>query len=190
MRNKGIQFSTSWIIVLPPPSGHVFPAKLLRGEHGKYRCAIWQFFCGSLPQFSGKTGYSSKEHPNSLPLVHLSPQSFPARKIESRWLEQSSKTKGKKIENQVKHLNQFAMHAKVFQITKQRVDKENTLDENTLTQGDGSYYDYCSEISTRTPWLRAMAVTMTTAQRFPMRQGRRWLTTLWTNCCPKACSPL
>ena len=42
------------------------------------------------------------------------------------------------------------MHAKVFQITKQRVDKENTLDENTLTQGDGSYYDYCSEISDET----------------------------------------
>ena len=42
------------------------------------------------------------------------------------------------------------MHAKVFQITKQRVNKENTLDENTLTQGDGSYYDYCSEISDET----------------------------------------
>ena len=42
------------------------------------------------------------------------------------------------------------MHAKVFQLTKQRVDKENTLDENTLTQGDGSYYDYCSEISDET----------------------------------------
>ena len=37
------------------------------------------------------------------------------------------------------------MHAKVFQITKQRVDKENTLDENTLTQGDGSYYE-CSPL--------------------------------------------
>ena len=42
------------------------------------------------------------------------------------------------------------MHAKVFQITKPRVDKENTLDENTLTQGDGCYYDYCSEISDET----------------------------------------
>ena len=39
------------------------------------------------------------------------------------------------------------MHAKVFQITKQRVDKENMLNENTLTQGDGSDYDYCSNIS-------------------------------------------
>ena len=43
--------------------------------------------------------------------------------------------------------NTFIMHAKVFQITKQRVDKENTLDENTLTHGDGSYYDYCAEIT-------------------------------------------
>ena len=42
------------------------------------------------------------------------------------------------------------MHAKVFQITRTRVDKENTLDENTLTQGDGSFYDYCSEISDET----------------------------------------
>ena len=39
------------------------------------------------------------------------------------------------------------MHAKVFQITKQRVDKENMLNENTLTQGDSSDYDYCSNIS-------------------------------------------
>lgn len=39
------------------------------------------------------------------------------------------------------------MHAKVFQLTKQRVDKENTLNENTLTQGDGSFYDYCAEIT-------------------------------------------
>ena len=39
------------------------------------------------------------------------------------------------------------MHAKVYQITKRRVDKENYLNENTLTQGDSSDYDYCSEIS-------------------------------------------
>ena len=41
------------------------------------------------------------------------------------------------------------MHAKVFQITKQRVDEENVLNENTLTQGDGSDYDYCTNISQR-----------------------------------------
>ncbi len=39
------------------------------------------------------------------------------------------------------------MHAKVFQITKHRVYEDNILDENTLEQGDNSYYDYCSEIS-------------------------------------------
>ena len=39
------------------------------------------------------------------------------------------------------------MHAKIFQITKERVDKENTLNEYTLEVGDGSFYDYCSEIS-------------------------------------------
>ena len=39
------------------------------------------------------------------------------------------------------------MHAKVFQITKQRVSEDNILNENTLEQGDSSDYDYCSEIS-------------------------------------------
>ena len=39
------------------------------------------------------------------------------------------------------------MHAKVFQITKARVDKDDILDENTLTQGDGSWYDYCQNVS-------------------------------------------
>jgi len=38
-------------------------------------------------------------------------------------------------------------NAEVYQITKRRVDKENYLNENTLTQGDSSDYDYCSEIS-------------------------------------------
>ena len=42
------------------------------------------------------------------------------------------------------------MHAKVFQISKTRVDKENALNEYTLAQGDGSLYDYCSEISDET----------------------------------------
>ena len=39
------------------------------------------------------------------------------------------------------------MHAKVYQITKHRVDEDNILNENTLEQGDSSDYDYCSEIS-------------------------------------------
>ncbi len=39
------------------------------------------------------------------------------------------------------------MHAKVYQITKQRVSEDNILNENTLEQGDSSDYDYCSEIS-------------------------------------------
>ena len=55
------------------------------------------------------------------------------------------------------------MHAKVFQITKQRVDNENTLNENTLTQGDGSFYDS----------HKAMAVSMTTVPRLLQSSGRR-----------------
>ena len=39
------------------------------------------------------------------------------------------------------------MHAKVYQITRQRVDEDNILNENTLEQGESTDYDYCSEIS-------------------------------------------
>lgn len=38
------------------------------------------------------------------------------------------------------------MHSRIFQITKERVDKHSFLHENSLTQGDGSYYDYCAKI--------------------------------------------
>ncbi|MBR8724086.1 hypothetical protein IX307_000307 [Bacteroides pyogenes] len=38
------------------------------------------------------------------------------------------------------------MHGKIFQITQEKPSKENFLNENTLNQGDGNYYDYCSEI--------------------------------------------
>ena len=39
-----------------------------------------------------------------------------------------------------------AMHSKIFQITETRVDKDNYLNEDTLMQGDGSFFDYCAEI--------------------------------------------
>lgn len=38
------------------------------------------------------------------------------------------------------------MHSKIFQITETRVDRDNYLNEDTLEQGNGHYYDYCSEI--------------------------------------------
>lgn len=38
------------------------------------------------------------------------------------------------------------MHSRIFQISTMRIDKENYLNEDTLQQGDGSYYDYCSDI--------------------------------------------
>lgn len=41
------------------------------------------------------------------------------------------------------------MHSRVFQISTTRIDKENYLNENTLYQGDGSYYDYCADISSK-----------------------------------------
>ncbi len=38
------------------------------------------------------------------------------------------------------------MHSRIFQIATERIDKECYLNEDTLTQGDDGYYDYCSEI--------------------------------------------
>lgn len=38
------------------------------------------------------------------------------------------------------------MHSRIFQISTTRVDKDNYLNEDTLQQGDGSFYDYCAEI--------------------------------------------
>ena len=39
------------------------------------------------------------------------------------------------------------MHSRIFQISMMQIGKENYLNEDTLQQGDGSYYDYCAEIS-------------------------------------------
>ncbi len=38
------------------------------------------------------------------------------------------------------------MHSRIFQIATERIDKDCYLNEDTLTQGDDGYYDYCSEI--------------------------------------------
>ena len=43
-------------------------------------------------------------------------------------------------------LNFKIMHSRVFQISTEQIDKENYLDENTLNQGDDSFYDYCANI--------------------------------------------
>ena len=38
------------------------------------------------------------------------------------------------------------MHSTIFQITVKQVIGNNLLNENTISQGDGTPYDYCSEI--------------------------------------------
>ncbi len=38
------------------------------------------------------------------------------------------------------------MHSRIFQIATERIGKDCYLNEDTLTQGDDSYYDYCSDI--------------------------------------------
>lgn len=39
------------------------------------------------------------------------------------------------------------MHSKIFQITQKRVEKDSYLNEETLLQGAGSFFDYCGEIN-------------------------------------------
>ena len=41
----------------------------------------------------------------------------------------------------------FSMHSKIFQITENRVERDNFLDEDTLELGDGSFCDYCGNIT-------------------------------------------
>ena len=43
-------------------------------------------------------------------------------------------------------LNSKIMHSTIFQIAKEPINKGCYLQEDTLVQGDGSFYDYCSEI--------------------------------------------
>ena len=38
------------------------------------------------------------------------------------------------------------MHSRIFQISTEPIDKENYLNEDTLQQGDNSFYDYCADI--------------------------------------------
>lgn len=39
------------------------------------------------------------------------------------------------------------MHSSIFQISTMPIDKESYLNEDTLYQGEGSYYDYCVNIN-------------------------------------------
>lgn len=39
------------------------------------------------------------------------------------------------------------MHSSIFQISTMQIDEENYLNEDTLNQGDDSFYDYCANIS-------------------------------------------
>lgn len=39
------------------------------------------------------------------------------------------------------------MHSSIFQISTMQIDEENYLNEDTLNQGDDSFYDYCTNIS-------------------------------------------
>ncbi|NPD92090.1 hypothetical protein [Xylanibacter muris] len=38
------------------------------------------------------------------------------------------------------------MHSRIFQISTMQIEKNNYLNEDTLQQGDNSFYDYCADI--------------------------------------------
>lgn len=38
------------------------------------------------------------------------------------------------------------MHSRIFQISTMQIEKDNYLNEDTLQQGDNSFYDYCANI--------------------------------------------
>ena len=47
---------------------------------------------------------------------------------------------------EINKLTQKVMHSMIFQISTKEVSGSNLLNEDTLLQGDGTPYDYCSEI--------------------------------------------
>lgn len=42
------------------------------------------------------------------------------------------------------------MHSRIFQISTMQIEKANYLNEDTLQQGDNSFYDYCADIDDET----------------------------------------
>lgn len=42
------------------------------------------------------------------------------------------------------------MHSRIFQISTMQIEKGNYLNEDTLQQGDNSFYDYCADIDDET----------------------------------------
>ncbi len=56
------------------------------------------------------------------------------------------------------------MHSKIFQITTVKVTDEGRLTEDTLTQGDGNFYDYCMEIE---PEIRKQCIDILVNKTLP-----------------------
>ena len=73
------------------------------------------------------------------PAVWLACKISPAKEAERLRKQGEEKSKFNKLKFKV-------MHSKIFQITETRVSKDNYLNEDTLTQGDDSFFDYCAEI--------------------------------------------
>ena len=98
---------------------------------------------GSLPQIKD-LGF-----PSNFDWVPCSPILFAPSDMHVKSIPDSGAEKGFKIRERISlSLTQkdTIMHSKIFQITTVKVTNEGRLTKNTLTQGDGSFYDYCMEI--------------------------------------------
>lgn len=65
------------------------------------------------------------------------------------------------------------MHAMVYQLSKEKMEKENWLNEDTLLQGDGSDYDWCSELSAeeREAAIETLAASILPTGMFRLMDG-------------------
>lgn len=106
----------------------------------KYRYAngIWIL---QQPSTNHRFGYSVKSVCCFLVLSVLSPLPV-LHKNQPLQEAEEPQSKGNKF-NKSKFK---VMHSRIFQISTTRVEEDNYLNENTLLQGDGIFYDYCAEI--------------------------------------------
>ena len=75
----------------------------------------------------------------SLRAVYPACKIFPDEEAEKGFREEGRKRKSNNLIFKI-------IHSRIFQISTEQIDKENYLNENTLNQGDDSFYDYCADI--------------------------------------------
>ena len=105
-------------------------------------------FGGSLPQIRD-LGIPLNSSMFCLPFRPLPAVSLACKicvKSDSRKEAERASRRGKR-KNEVKPIKLKIMHSRIFQVWTEPIDKENYLNEDTLNQGDDSFYDYCANIN-------------------------------------------